>query len=120
MVSATQERFFMKITEREENGITVYVLDGRIDSEGAVYLDETLQAGVEAGKFKMVLDMTMVQYINSAALRTLADVITKNQASEGDLKLAALAPKVQRVLQLVGFDKFANIYPRLDEALADF
>lgn len=110
----------MKITEREESGITVYALDGRIDSEGAIYLDDTLQAGVQQGKHKMVLDMTLVQYINSAALRTLADVITKNQAQAGDLKLAALAPKVQRVLQLVGFDKFANIYSQLDEALGDF
>jgi anti-anti-sigma factor len=110
----------MKITEREENGITVYIIDGRIDSEGAIQLDEALQAGVQEGKYRMVLDMTQVQYINSAALRTLADVITKNQANDGDLKLAALAPRVQRVLQLVGFDKFARIYPSLDEALLAF
>lgn len=110
----------MKITEHEEQGITVYVLEGRIDSEGAIQLDDKLQAGVQAGKFKMVLDMTQVQYINSAALRTLADVITKNQANDGDLKLAALAPKVQRVLQLVGFDRFAKIYPNLEAALAGF
>ena len=110
----------MKITEYEKNSITIYTLEGRIDSEGAIQLDDTLQAGVQAGKHKMVLDMTQVQYINSAALRTLADVITKNQANEGDLKLAGLAPKVQRVLQLVGFDRFANIFPNLDSALADF
>lgn len=110
----------MKITEHEKDGITIYTLEGRIDSEGAVQLDDTLQAGVQAGKYRLVLDMTQVQYINSAALRTLADIITQTQTHDGDLKLAGLAPKVQRVLQLVGFDKFAKIYPDLDAAVADF
>jgi len=110
----------MKITERDENGITVFVLEGRIDSEGAVMLDQTLLAGVQAGKHKMVLDMAQVQYVNSAALRTLADVITTNRGKGGDLKLAALAPKVKRVFQLVGFDRFSAIYETVEAALAAF
>jgi anti-sigma B factor antagonist len=110
----------MKITERNENGIAVYVLEGRIDSEGAVTLDTTLLGGVEAGKHKMVLDMAQVQYVNSAALRTLADVITTNREKGGDLKLASLPPKVKRVLQLVGFDRFSAIYDTVEAAIAAF
>jgi anti-sigma B factor antagonist len=110
----------MNITERDENGIAVFVLEGRIDSEGAVTLDTTLLAGVEAGKHKMILDMAQVQYVNSAALRTLADVITTNREKGGDLKLAALSPKVKRVFQLVGFDRFSAIYSTVEAAIADF
>ncbi len=110
----------MKITEREQNGITVYLLEGRIDSEGSIQLQDTLYAGLEAGKHKMVLEMSQVQYINSSALRTLADVITQTREKDGDLKLVALPPRVKRVLQIVGFDKFSSIYDELETALADF
>jgi anti-sigma B factor antagonist len=110
----------MKITEREENGIVVYVLEGRIDSEGAATLDQTLRAGFESGTHKMVLDLTRVPYINSAALRTLADITSRNREKGGDLRLAALDIKVKRVLQIVGFDQFSTFYDTVEDALANF
>jgi anti-sigma B factor antagonist len=110
----------MDITERVENGITVFVLEGRIDTQGAVDLDLALQAAVSEGQHKMVLDMAEVRYICSAGLRTLADVFTKNREKGGDLKLAALNPKVLRVFRIIGFDKFFSIYDTLEAASADF
>lgn len=110
----------MDIIERDENGVTVYVLEGRIDTAGAVDLDLALQAAAANGKNKMILDMAGVRYIGSAGLRTMADVLTKNQKAGGDLKLVALNRKVERVLRIIGFDKFFSIYDGVDEALADF
>jgi anti-anti-sigma factor len=110
----------MNITERDENGITLFVLEGRIDTQGAVDLDLALQAAVSAGKHKMVLDLAEVSYISSAGLRTLADVITTNRDAGGDLKLVALNRKVLRVLRIIGFDKFFSIYDTSEAAVADF
>jgi len=110
----------MNITEREQNGVTIFVLEGRVDSEGAVDLDLALQTAVSEGKTKLVLEMAEVRYINSAGLRTLADILTQSKDSGGDLKLVELNPKVLRVLQIIGFDKFFSIYPSLDEALSAF
>jgi anti-anti-sigma factor len=108
------------IIERDENGVAVYVLEGRIDTAGAVDLDLALQAAAASGKSKMILDMSEVRYIGSAGLRTMADVLTKNQKAGGDLKLVALNRKVERVLRIIGFDKFFSIYDAVDEALADY
>jgi anti-sigma B factor antagonist len=110
----------MNITEREHNGITLFDLDGRIDTQGAMDLELALQAAVSAGKHKMVLDMVKVDYISSAGLRTLADVLTRNREAGGDLKLVGLNRKVLRVLRIIGFDKFFSIYDALEAALADF
>jgi anti-anti-sigma factor len=110
----------MNITEREQNGVTIFTLEGRVDSEGAVDLDLALQAATAENRFKLVLNMSQVRYINSAGLRTLADILTQCKESEGDLKLVDLNPKVQRVLQIIGFDKFFSIYPTVEESLADF
>jgi anti-anti-sigma factor len=110
----------MNITEREQNGVTIFVLDGRVDSEGAVDLDLALQTATSEDKHKMILDMSEVRYINSSGLRTLADILTQNKSSGGDLKLVNLNPKVQRVLQIIGFDKFFAIYQTVEEAIASF
>lgn len=110
----------LDIIERDENGITVFTLKGRIDTQGAVDMDLALQAAVSEGQHKMVLDMAEVRYIGSAGLRTMADVLTKNKEAGGDLKLVAVNRKVLRVLRIIGFDKFFSIHDTLEEAVAGF
>lgn len=110
----------MNVAERDENGVTVFVLDGRVDTQGSVDLDLALQTAVTGGKYKIVLDMASVVYISSAGLRTLADVVTKNREQGGDLKLVALNRKVLRVLRIIGFDKFFSLYDTVEAAIVDF
>ncbi len=110
----------MKINSHEENGITIFILEGRIDSEGAVDLDLALQTAMSEGKYRVVLDMAKVRYLNSAGLRTLADILTQCRDNGGDLRLSALNPKVKRVFQIIGFDKFFSIYADIGEATKDF
>ena len=107
----------MRITERDHNGITVFILEGRVDSVGAGEMDAALQAAVSEGKHKIVLDMAGVTYINSAGLRTLADILTRNRANDGDLRLVSLTPKVERVFKIIGFDRFFDHYESLEAAL---
>jgi anti-anti-sigma factor len=110
----------MQITARDQKGITVFALEGRVDSAGAAEMDSTLQSAAAEGKRKMVLDMSGVTYINSAGLRTLADILTQNRANGGDLRLVALSPKVERVFKIIGFDKFFETYNTVDAATAGF
>jgi anti-sigma B factor antagonist len=108
----------MEITQREDNGVIIFSLEGRVDSTGAVELDNALQAAAGEGKYKMILDMSGVQYINSAGLRTLADVLTQNRGQGGDLRLVALTSKVERVFKIIGFDKFFETYSDIESAQA--
>lgn len=110
----------MNITEREQNGITIFTIEGRVDSEGAVDLDLALQTATSEGKYKLILEMAEVRYINSAGLRTLADILTQAQENNGDLKLVDLNPKVQRVFQIIGFDKFFDLHETVEDAAAAF
>ena len=110
----------MNIMEREEKGVTVFVVDGRVDTQGAVAMDKALQASVAQGKYKLVMDMTDVTYISSAALRSLADILTKNKKAGGDLKLVALSSKILRVFRIIGFDKYFSIYDTVEAAQAAY
>ncbi len=110
----------MNINEKEQSGVVVFTLEGRIDTQGAVDLDLALQSSASEGHNNMVLDMSEVKYINSSALRTLADIVTQNRDNGGDLKLAALSQKVKRVFEIIGFDNFFEIYENVDLAVAAF
>lgn len=110
----------MQIASREQGDVIVFELQGRVDSNGAGQMDDALQNAITENHYQIILDMSDVSYINSAGLRTLADILTKCQANDGSLKLVALGPKVERVLKIIGFDKFFMLYDTVDEAAADF
>ncbi len=110
----------MQISSRTEQNVMIFVLEGRVDSSGALEMGESLQKAVSEGDTRLVLDMGGVSYINSAGLRTLADILTQCRANDGDLLLAALSPKVERVFKIIGFDKFFDIFDTAETAVSQF
>ena len=110
----------MNISQSVNNGVTVFTVNGRIDTQGALELEQALQSAVQSGQHKMVLDVTNVRYINSSALRTLADVLTENRENKGDLFLVGIAPRIRRVFEIIGFDKFFIFYDGIEKAVADY
>ena len=110
----------MEITQRVEGDITVFLPDGRIDTLAADEMDQTLQAAVAGGSHKIVVDMSQVEYINSSGLRALAAVLVRCRDEGGDMKLAALNERVDRVFSIIGFDLLMSLHGTSDAAIADF
>lgn len=110
----------MEISQREEAGVLVFFIEGRIDNEGAIQLENALQEALSGGFVKLVLDLGEVVYVNSAGLRTLASVLTTCRDTGGDLMLANLNSKVSRVLSIVGFDHFFNLFDDATTAVTAF
>ncbi|MGD9099452.1 MAG: STAS domain-containing protein [Anaerolineae bacterium] len=110
----------MNITESNQNGIHVFAVGGRIDTLSASAVERTLQGAVSQGKHNIVLDMSDVNYINSAGSRTLANVLVRIRARGGDLKLAALSQRALHVFRIIGFDKVFALYDTVEMALAGF
>ncbi len=50
----------LNISEHRHDGVIVFVLDGRIDSEGATALEEALHNRFEAGEYRLILDLAGV------------------------------------------------------------
>lgn len=109
----------MNIAERDENGVTVFVLQGRIDFYGAVDLNRVLQTALSESKRNFVLDVADVSYIGSSGVRALTDEVAKSREAGGDLKLVGLNRKVLRVLSIIGLDSLFSPYKTLEAAIAD-
>jgi anti-anti-sigma factor len=110
----------MNITESTKNDIRIIQPQGRIDSEGALDLELSLQEAYQEGGYQMILDLSQVSYINSAGLRILADMLTRTQGSGGDLLLAGPSQKIRRILQIIGFDNFFRLFDNVDLAVQAF
>ena len=110
----------MKITQRVEGEVTVFLPEGRIDTQAAANMDQALQAAVSEGRHNVVMDMAEVEYIGSAGLRALAAVLVRTRAEGGDMKLAALNERVTRVFSIIGFDVLMSIHDTPEAAIAEF
>ncbi len=110
----------MEITQRVEGDVIVFLPEGRIDTQAATDMDQALQSAVSAGKHNMVVDMSGVDYISSAGLRTLAAVLVRSRAEGGDLKLSGLNERVTRVFNIIGFDLLMSIHATPEAAIAEF
>ena len=110
----------MRMAQRVEGDVTVFLPEGRIDTQAAADLDKALLAAVSAGKHNLVVDMAGVDYISSAGLRALAAVLVKSRAEGGDLKLSGLNARVTRVFRIIGFDVLMSIHDTPEAAIADF
>ena len=110
----------MNITESTQNNVSIFTLDGRISSQSAAMLEETLQKTSDSGHVRMVLDLSAVTHISSSGLRTLAAILTQNRGSGGDLLLVTPTRRIQRVFQIIGFDNFFNMFDSVESAVQAF
>ncbi len=110
----------MNITQRVEGDVTVFLPEGRVDTQAATEMDQALQAAMSAGNPNMVVDMSRVDYISSAGLRALAAAQVRSKAEGGDMKLAALNARVTRVFRIIGFDLLMSIHDTPEAAIAEF
>ena len=93
------------------------VLAGRVDSSAAPKVEEVLKAITDAGRFRIVLDMRGVDFASSAFLRVLIKYLKLcHRWNRGDVRLAALQPRICEVLELAGLTPLLKIYD--DDTLA--
>lgn len=108
----------MKITENREADLTIFKLDGRLDSQTSLEFDDKMFASIDSGARRVIVDCGQLDYITSAGLRVLNKTAKRLKKEEGAIILCALEEYVREVFEIAGFDTFLPIVNNLDEALA--
>ena len=80
-------------------------LEGRLDATWAGHLDDYLNSLVREGAHRLILNMSGVQYMSSAGIRTLVIHYKKIKKIGGLFILEELSPGVSEVLEMVGMIK---------------
>ncbi|WP_054698046.1 STAS domain-containing protein [Syntrophomonas palmitatica] len=110
----------MNIQESKKGEISIFELEGRLDSVTSSQLEKSLLSRLQAGDKNLIIDFARVDYISSAGLRVLLMAAKKTRAAGGGLALSALANNVQEVFDIAGFTSIFPIYKSYSEALSSF
>lgn len=78
---------------------------GRLDANHAGHLHDYIQKLVREGHYHIALDLTQVEYLSSAGIRTLVSQYKMLNSVNGMFYIAALSENVRMVLDMVGMEK---------------
>ncbi|RPI29975.1 MAG: anti-sigma factor antagonist [Chloroflexota bacterium] len=94
---------------------------GRIDGSNAPQLEEELNALTEAGRYKIVIDMTEVNFMSSAGWWVLIRTQKKcKRYKRGEVVLACVDEKIRSSLDLVGMGSYFRIFDDITAAVGNF
>ncbi len=111
----------LNMTEREEKGVTILELEGRVTlGEGSGQLRNKLKETLSQGKTRLVLDLSEVTYIDSAGLGTLVAGFTSAQNQGANLKLANLTSRFSEILHITKLVTVFEVFPTVEEAVKSF
>jgi anti-anti-sigma factor len=90
---------------------------GSIDPATIGRLKTELQALVEDGTRRFIIDCEHLSYINSGGLAYLINLVGEIEPEGGSIALAAVQPKVHIVLKMMGLLDVFKFYPSFADAL---
>lgn len=111
----------MNLPTREQSGVLVASVSGRIDHTASEEFAEALSPLLDrcaTGQPPLLLDFSGVEYISSAGLRVLMIASRRAKAHKGNLAVAALQPLVQEVFAISRFNLIVPAYQSVDAACA--
>ena len=111
----------MKATARTTDGVEIISLQGKITiGSGDSQLREVISNALNAGKTKLLLDMSGVTTIDSSGIGELVGSYTTVTNRGGKLKLLHLPAKLNELLHVTQLITVFEVYENEQDALKSF
>ena len=107
----------MEILSQQHQQAVVITLVGSMDALTAEQVHSTIGGQLTRGQLQIVLDLSQVDFMSSAGLRVLLDMLKRSRGLGGDLCIAAAQPDIQRVLEISGLVGVMKVHSSVREAL---
>ncbi len=99
----------------------LFTVKGRIDSSTAPELQKVVNDSIDEGNFKVVLDLSGVDFVSSAGLWVLVNAQKKcKRFNRGEVILAGVTSRVHDALSLAGFIPYFTICEDSAKAVGSF
>ena len=92
---------------------------GRLNMVSAAGLRETVALALAAGRTRIVIDLSGVDFVDSSGLGALIGCLKSARQVGGDLRIAQPTAQVEMVLQLSNLDRVLKSYGSTEEAYSD-
>lgn len=108
------------IEHEEYKRVDLIKVIGRIDSSNASKLEEALKNRQDDGRYRLVLELSEVEYMSSAGLRALVGALRESKRHSGDVRIASPSERMQEVLDLAGLDSVFRIFEDTTAAVGSY
>jgi anti-sigma B factor antagonist len=104
-------------TKQLDSGVAVVAVSGRLVlGRELERLETAVKSLLAAGQKRFVFDLGALDYADSAGIGTFVACLTQIRQGQGEMRLAAANPRIQRLFQLTGIDHLMSMYPSVAEA----
>ena len=111
----------MAITTQDYKHCTVVKMDGRVDSATGDDLYAAFKKVNDQGQFKLVFDMTEVDFMSSKGWWVLIETQKAcKRYNRGELVLANVNQKILSSLDLVGMSNYFKVFDNITDAVGAF
>ncbi len=108
------------IEHEEFKRVDLIKVIGRIDSSNANELEGALKTRHDDGRYRLVLELSEVEYMSSAGLRALVGALRESKRHSGDVRIASPSERMREVLDLAGLDSVFRIFDDTTAAVGSF
>ena len=108
---------FRVTSEDVDDRTRVLAASGEVHVSTAPELAEELDAALKAGRTRIVLDFSDVEFIDSTGLSVLLNALRRLGRVDGALSLVCTNPTVLRLFEITRLDATFDIVATRDEAL---
>lgn len=98
-----------KLTLSDLKGVQLFEVIGRLDGSNIMTLLDSINEAVMRGRNRLILDLSGVEYMNSASLRELVLLYERIRKKGVALQIANPSQRVKDILELVGLDSVLEI-----------
>jgi anti-sigma B factor antagonist len=102
--------------------VAVLVAGGELDYAASPQLKSRLNKSIDAGVRRMVLDLSMVTFIDSTAIGVLVGAVMRlREAGDGSMIVVCADEnlRVLRIFEIAGVDSLITLHSSLEEALSE-
>lgn len=108
---------FQILKEKVQDGITLLTVRGFLDAHTFEQLEKTIDGLFETGTYRIIVDLSTLDYISSAGAGVFIGAVGKAQENEGNIVLMKPTPNVKEVFDLLGLSQIFTFKNTRDEAI---
>ena len=108
----------MKIEHRMEGDVSIIRILEDIDAGNAMDFREFLTARLAAGDLHLVLDFSVVKFMDSSGIGAIVQQYQILKPKGGRMVFAGCSDALQRVFKIVGLAKLFPIFPTVEQTLS--
>ncbi len=106
----------MNMEVKSLNGVAVLALNGRFDAFETITVTGWFDKNIKDDEAKVIVDLSGVNFLDSAALAALVKGMKRCREHGGDLLLCGLQQPVRIIFELTRLDKAFKISPDVTTA----